>query len=352
MGMKTMLALCVAMAIVLTAAAEETVVHMDKISGESQCGKVFVLSPGHDVRLKSQGLAPDGYCGVSVFTPREINNYTCDGLCVTFKSASVNVCDIKLKFIGHRFGKGGDYIREFTCHNQNRDAFCWEVSSVRVEVIESYKYSYEAQKPNYEFDVDVNAKCSRFGIEERKAFAWSRARLDADEHQTYVEGIAVGVSLACVFLIVLFIAWCYTKHQAVSGTRSNDRPAPAKSDPSKKGSIVSTFRKKLNILRRNQNQDEEPEAVYRRTDTAAAATTHGIEGATELQPLTGNGKEKETEAETFELANETIGDSEGEKKCTPGEDSPKDGGAEATKLDPPEVVIVPGTPEPSEVESD
>ncbi|WAR25039.1 hypothetical protein MAR_010743 [Mya arenaria] len=320
MGMKTMLALCVAMAIVLTAAAEETVVHMDKISGESQCGKVFVLSPGHDVRLKSQGLAPDGYCGVSVFTPREINNYTCDGLCVTFKSASVNVCDIKLKFIGHRFGKGGDYIR--------------------------------AQKPNYEFDVDVNAKCSRFGIEERKAFAWSRARLDADEHQTYVEGIAVGVSLACVFLIVLFIAWCYTKHQAVSGTRSNDRPAPAKSDPSKKGSIVSTFRKKLNILRRNQNQDEEPEAVYRRTDTAAAATTHGIEGATELQPLTGNGKEKETEAETFELANETIGDSEGEKKCTPGEDSPKDGGAEATKLDPPEVVIVPGTPEPSEVESD
>jgi len=60
-------------------------------------------------------------------------------------------------------------------------------------------------------------------------------QLEDNEEKTYVEGIAVGVSLACVFLIVLFIAWCYTKHQAVSGGRSDDRPPAQRSSAPKKG---------------------------------------------------------------------------------------------------------------------
>jgi len=63
-----------------------------------------------------------------------------------------------------------------------------------------------------------------------------QAELDADEHQTYVEGIAVGVSLACVFLIVLFVAWCYTKHQAVAGGPS-DRSIHTAPPPSHKKGV-------------------------------------------------------------------------------------------------------------------
>jgi len=70
-----------------------------------------------------------------------------------------------------------------------------------------------------------------------------------------------------------------------------------------------------------------------------------------MQPLTS--KDKEAEAEKFELANETLEAeaAEADKKSSP-EDSPKDGGAETAKLEPPEVVIAPATPEPPEVESD
>lgn len=66
-------------------------------------------------------------------------------------------------------------------------------------------------------------------------FYASRSDSKEDEHQTYVEGITVGISLACVFLIVLFIAWCYTKHQAVGGGRSSSETRAPSSNTHKKG---------------------------------------------------------------------------------------------------------------------
>lgn len=111
------------------------------------------------------------------------------------------------------------------------------------------------------------------------------------------------------------------------------------------GNIISTFRKKLHINRKsNADTEEEPEAVYRKTDDGAAAKRK--ESNPESTPLT-----KEPEVETFELANETI-DSSATKEGSTGEDSPKDGGAESSNLDPPEVVINPATPEPSGDASD
>lgn len=70
--------------------------------------------------------------------------------------------------------------------------------------------------------------------------------MEDDERQTYVEGIAVGISLACVFLIVLFVAWCYTKHQAVSGGPSSSEPRPRQPSTHKKGKyFLKSFRCKL-----------------------------------------------------------------------------------------------------------
>lgn len=87
--------------------------------------------------------------------------------------------------------------------------------------------------------------------------------------------------------------------------------------------------------------------MYRKTDDTSAAK--GKSDDPESTPLT-----KEPEVETFELANETIEatDDKKEEPATGGEDSPKDGGAESSKLDPPEVVINPATPEPSGEVSD
>lgn len=85
--------------------------HLDKNNGDSQCGKVYLLDHDHVVRLQTKGLAPEGYCGVSVFTPSEVNNQTCDAICVTIKSASLDVCDVKLKFSGHKFGAAGDLVK-------------------------------------------------------------------------------------------------------------------------------------------------------------------------------------------------------------------------------------------------
>lgn len=82
---------------------------MDK-RNTTECGKVVVLGPSHEVRLMSNGLAPNGYCGVSVFTPREKDGYTCDAICVTYKKASIHTCEVKVKFIGHKFRKAGDLV--------------------------------------------------------------------------------------------------------------------------------------------------------------------------------------------------------------------------------------------------
>ena len=86
-------------------------VEMHKSATESQCGKVFVLGPSHDVRMTSRGQAPDGYCGIMMFTPKHNNNFTCDAICVTFKTASTSTCEMKLNFIGHMFRKAGDLQR-------------------------------------------------------------------------------------------------------------------------------------------------------------------------------------------------------------------------------------------------
>lgn len=327
-----------------------TIVNMDK-TNTSECAKVVVLGPSHEVRLLSTGLAPNGYCGVSVFTPREKDGYTCDAICVTYKRAYIHTCEVKVKFIGHKFRKAGDLVKEYNCHDQDKGAFCWDVGSVRVEVVESYNYAYVSQKPLYEFDLDVSARCTKDSVRKQHAeYYTSKKDSDEMERQTYVEGITVGISLACVFLIVLFIAWCYTKHQAVTGGSSSSDDstrALSSNNTHKKGNIISTFRKKLHITRRKSAQStDEPEAVYRKTDTSAEAQNSPHDSDATV-PLT-----KESDHETFELANETLADGDkGNDQIREehgGEDSPKDGGAEGSKLEPPEVVIVPGTPEPPE----
>ncbi|KAL4227098.1 hypothetical protein ACF0H5_015072 [Mactra antiquata] len=304
---------------------------------DNDCGDVYVLGPSREVRLQSDGLAPQGYCGVSVFMPSEVLEYQCDAICVTYKTVSISTCEIKVKFVGHMFRKGGDIVREYNCHQQSRESFCWNVGSLRVEVIESYNYAYVAQKPLYEFDIDVSARCTKDSVISAKSqYHAIKQKLEDDERQTYVEGIAVGISLACVFLIVLFVAWCYTKHQAVAGgPSSSSEPRPRQSSTHKKGNFITTFRKKFHIQQKSTETDE-PEAIYRKTDTPSATRPSG--GDSEITiPLT-----KESDAETFELANEAPADND---KGT-GEDSPKDGGAEASDLDPPEVIISPGTPLP------
>lgn len=335
--------------------SDTTIISMNK--DQNDCGKVVVLDPSHEVRIKSDGLAPDGYCGVSVFTPTKVEDYTCDALCVTFKMASMSTCEVKVKFVGHKFRKEGDYVREYNCHAQNKDAFCWDVSSMRVEVIEGYNYAYQAQKALYELDLDVHARCTKDAVRSAQAAHYaSRSKSEEQEKQTYVEGIAVGISLACVFLIVLFIAWCYTKHQAVAGGPSNNvsRPPPRQSEPRKKSNIISTFRKKLHIKPKHAQSEEEPEATYRKTETSAEGQRSRDSDVT--IPLT-----KESDHETYELANETLSeekneenkvDTEKDTDKNSGEDSPKDGGAEGSKLELPEVVISPGTPEPPKEDSD
>ncbi|XP_045165271.2 uncharacterized protein LOC123529122 [Mercenaria mercenaria] len=334
------------------ATSTTTIVNMDKRSSP-ECGKVVVLDPSHEVRLLSKGLAPNGYCGVSVFTPREKDGYTCDAICFKYKKASISTCEVKVKLIGHKFRKAGDLVEEYNCHQTDKDAQCWNVGSLRLEVIETYNYAYVSQKPLYEFDIDVSARCTKDKvIGQSEAYYASKSGSEKDEHQTYVEGIAVGISLACVFLIVLFIAWCYTKHQAVSSgpSSSSDRSSrPSSSNTHKKGNIISTFRKKLHIRRKSAQSSDEPEAVYRKTDTSAEAQIPSRDSDATI-PLT-----KESDHETFELANETLAEGDKNDQASEkhgGEDSPKDGGAEGSKLEPPEVVIVPGTPEPPEGSDD
>lgn len=84
---------------------------MDGDDPNNACGTVQTLNPGEDLRITSGGMAPNGHCSLTVFTPSTINNYTCDALCITFKTASISVCDAKLKFVGHMFGKDGDEVR-------------------------------------------------------------------------------------------------------------------------------------------------------------------------------------------------------------------------------------------------
>ena len=102
---------------------------MDKTASENQCGKVFVLSPSHEVRMTSDGQAPNGYCGVSLFTPRKARNFTCDAICVTFKTASVSTCEVKVKFVGHKFRKEGDLQKVRSSLNLLNVNYCRCVSN-------------------------------------------------------------------------------------------------------------------------------------------------------------------------------------------------------------------------------
>ena len=116
------------------------------------------------------------------------------------------------------------------------------------------------------------------------------------------------------------------------------------------GHILSTFRAKLHIGRKHGQPNDETvnqeKATYRKTSEAKPSPpTNDPEAATELSPL--KSETKDADGDTYELASETP-ITENDTSKDGGQDSPKDGGMEEIKLTTPEVIIVPGTPEPPE----
>ncbi|KAK3589498.1 hypothetical protein CHS0354_030623, partial [Potamilus streckersoni] len=236
--------------------AENVLVDMD--SGEF-CGEVYHMNSTRNIRVTSKGRAHRGYCGVTLYAPHEESS-KCTGTCVTFISSKMSTCDVKVKFTAVVFSKDKeDHTMVYDCRHSDRGPWCWSSDSVRVEVIESYKYSKLWVSHLYSLDIVARAHCDAGKPEGSN----NRNELEEHDRRILIEGLVVSVSLALIFLVILLVFWCYYKHQPVrSGLHSGPLFIKAPS--------FSGFRSKLNLsgCRRNQpSSSKAPKEMYKKTES-------------------------------------------------------------------------------------
>ncbi|KAL3851994.1 hypothetical protein ACJMK2_015683 [Sinanodonta woodiana] len=241
--------------------AENIVVDMDL--GDS-CGEVYHMNSTRQIRITSKGRAHRGYCGVTLYAPHEVNSM-CTGICVTFISSKMATCDVKVKFTAVVFSKDTeDHVMVYDCRHPDRGPWCWSSDSVRVEVIESFKYSQRWVSHLYSLDIVAKAQCDTGKPDKSN----SRNELEENDRRILIEGLVVSVSLALIFLVILLVFWCYYKHQPVrSGLHSGPLFIKAPS--------FSGFRSKLNLsgCRRNQpSSSKSAKETYKKTESPKQMT--------------------------------------------------------------------------------
>ncbi|KAL4227096.1 hypothetical protein ACF0H5_015070 [Mactra antiquata] len=246
------LGLCIAVAF----AAEPTDVTVDE---SVTCGTSTTLGLEDEVRLFGTGNIPGTSCQF-VYKADQESGSNCVGLCYMFDLYPfIKDPKVSLTINIGSLSKTYDSSSEF-----KMGPVCMEEDTMRVTLAEEAGYEFNPKKPEdfYRFRLSVFNYCGAKGqvknakfedvIEHADGYHHADER-EQRENKQFITGILLGFGLACIFLVVLLIAYCYTRNSPNRGpNRSVGMP---KVGGFKKKMKTNTASKNTEMGVRYQQQD-------------------------------------------------------------------------------------------------
>lgn len=239
------------------------------------CGTNTVLTSGDSANLKANGPSPNKNCSATAHVDEK-----CIGLTVRLEKLDLP-CNVTVTLSGLWFNLRGDRKEVFRCNSQPAAT---EEIMFRGSTKESTSLTVKVTEPAVDqtYSFLINIKCenaSDYPVIEHEEQKNQHEKFEKQVNRNRAEGIAVGVSLACIFLIVLLLTYCYYKNRPYRGSRHD-----YSSTKVKKGKGFSGFKAKFSLNRHKDGDSspEKPKEEYRKVESP----THKEKGAShETLPL-------------------------------------------------------------------
>ena len=182
-------------------------------SSSTACGTQMILAKNEQLNVYSTGGAPNGYCSVLIHAMNEVTSdcpYT--AFCVAVVQNSMNQCSAKVFLTGTSFDVTGSNSKEVSCYSSTYGAWCTQSNSLEISVLEDPKPT----RSGYGFNLTVLSECrDQPPVEFTPETSNSKKieEIEAEISQNRIVGVVVGVCLACMFLVILFISYNYYKNK-------------------------------------------------------------------------------------------------------------------------------------------
>lgn len=216
------------------------------------CGKKYQLDgPETEYRLFGTGESPAADCSFA-FEADPVTETNCAAaICYMF--------DLYAHFTNPKTSlsiESGTKVMTYVNSTFNKGPYCNDHSTLKVTMSQEEGYVFDKKKPEeaYKFRLSVYHKCGEKGsvenikfedaVDHAKGYHKSGEKEEREKSQ-FISGILLGFGLACIFLVVLFVAYCYT--------RNSPNRAPGRSVGMPK---VGGFKKKM-----KPNQQSGPKEV-------------------------------------------------------------------------------------------
>lgn len=226
------------------------------IDKNTSCGDKLSVDAGKEYIIKGMGESPGVDCPFS-FTGQMRGN--CFGLCYNMERGSF-FRDVKANLQV----KTKNHSKIFTSNDVLLEPWCSDDMTMSVTLKIANNYVFDPKNPGFDFSLAVYNKCGQHDSEKSISFEEAIKNLENYHHgeefhdkvrMNMVQGILVGCCLACVFLILLLVTYCYYKH---SPNRGRSRSV---------GMPKIGFSKKMDVKKDSKkNAGAEPEA-YKYTPT-------------------------------------------------------------------------------------
>lgn len=242
------------------------------IDKNTSCGEKITIEAGKEHVVKSMGDTPGPNCAFTFMGQMRDN---CMGLCYDLESGAVfKDAKASLKV------EAGSHSKIFTYNDASPGPWCSDEMTMSVTLTTASDYVYDPKNPSYKFTLAVYNKCGQPNIGRSITFEQALENLDNyhhgekfhdNVHRNMVHGILVGTGLACIFLIILLVTYCYYKHSPNRGrSRSVGMPKVG-------------FSKKMDVKKESKKSaSEEPApAHYKYTPS----DPERVERQPEIKPL-------------------------------------------------------------------
>ncbi|XP_052082183.1 uncharacterized protein LOC127719876 [Mytilus californianus] len=182
-------------------------------SGSTSCGKSIILPKEDRLSIYSKGNAKGGFCSILLHA-MEDTSADCPyrSFCVAVTQMSMSSCSAKIFLTGTSYDVIGIKSKEISCFSHVYGAWCTQSKSLEISVIED-----PTSNSNYGFNLTVLSECRSTSSGEFDPVKDNTSKkideIEAEMNQNRIIGVVVGISLACMFLIIMFVSYQYYKNK-------------------------------------------------------------------------------------------------------------------------------------------
>lgn len=193
------------------------------INSTVSCAEEYLVNIDGEFQLYGTGESSAADCSF-MFKAGAVSEGTCEpGLCYMFNTYA----QFEDKLVSLSVEAGTDVMTYSKKSAITHGPICMEnQASLKVLLSQGKDYVYDAKKPGYSFRLSIFHHCGEKGQTKNMKFEEVVANAkgyhtveerEANERSQFISGILLGFGLACCFLLVLLVAYCYTRNSPNRG---------------------------------------------------------------------------------------------------------------------------------------